>query len=228
MKKNLVVVLSILFLSFALICGVQSPALAETTTTFSFASDTYHQGHTFKGEQNNIFSDSEIDLMVDLNSDTYGGLVTYHSRMRLTAQTGIYQVYAVGPQYLHVWKVSGEIVFTHINATAGNPPILTITFKEAVLTSWSPNPTTIGETMTLQDSESADESIAMTAHTLLTGIGVKPEFLTQSEDFAFTFTHVRSASGGSPFALIKVDKAGNLMEPWVAEGSFSASAYFPN
>lgn len=227
MKKNIVAALSVLFLAIALICGVAYPASAQVTTTFSFASDTFHQGPTFKGEKNIITSDFEFDLMVDLNSDTYGGLVTYLSRMRLNAQMYNYQIYAVGPQYLHVWKVNGEILFTHINANAGDPPILGIAFKEAVLTSWSPSPYAIGETMTLQDSESADQSIIMTSYPMLIGIGVKPEFLSMSEDFAFTFTNVRSASNYTPFELIKVDKEGNLLDTWVAEGSFSASAYFP-
>lgn len=85
----------------------------------------------------------------------------------------------------------------------------------------------LGETMTLQDSESADQSIIMTAYPMLIGIGVKPEFLNLSEDFAFTFTHVRSTNDYSPLDLIKVDKEGNILDTWVAEGSFSASAYYP-
>jgi hypothetical protein len=227
MKKFLVVTGFVLLLTLAFICSMASPVIAQVTTTFSFASDTFHQGPTFKGEKNIITSDYEFDLMVDLNGDTYGGLVTYLSRMKLYAQMHDYRVYPVGPQYLHVWKVNGEILFSHINALAGDPPILGIVFKEAVLTSWSPSPYTIGETMTLQDSESVDQSVIMTAYPMLSGIGVKPEFLTISEDFAFTFTHVRLAGNYSPLDLVKVDKEGNLLGTWSAEGSFSASAYYP-
>jgi hypothetical protein len=227
MKKILAAALSVLLLSMAMIFGFANQVFAQVTTTFSFASDTFHQGPTFKGEKNVITSEYEFDLMVDLNSDTYGGLVTYLTRMHLKAEMYDYCVYPVGPQFLHVWRVYADIVFTHVNANAGDPPILGIACKEAVLTSLSPSPYTIGETMTLQDSESADRSIIMTAYPLLSGIGVKPELLSISEDFAFTFTNVRSSSDLSPYELVKVDKEGNLLGIWIAEGSFSASAYYP-
>lgn len=226
MKKFFLVTLSVIFLSVALICAAPHPAMAEETITFSFASDTFHQGPTFKGEGNNITSESEIELMVDLNSDTYGGLVTFLSKMRIQANMHSYQIYSVGPQYLHVWKVTGEILFTHINALAGDLPLLTINFGEAVMTSWSSSPYELGGTMTLQDNESADPSIIMVPHPLLLGIGVRPDLLEFSEDFAFTFTNIRLA-GKTSTHPIPIEKDGYIKGNWLAEGSFSASACYP-
>lgn len=226
MKKFFIVTLSVIFLSVALICAAPHPAMADVTTTFSFASDTFHQGPTFTGEGLMINSESEIELMVDLNSDTYGGLVTFLSKMRIQANMHSYQIYSVGPQYLHVWKVTGEILFNHINAVTGDQPILTIQFREAVLTSWSPSPNELGESMTLQDNENADPAIIMAAQPLLVGIGVNKEFLNVSEDFAFTFTNIRLA-GKTSTHPIPIEKDGYIKGNWLAEGSFSASACYP-
>jgi hypothetical protein len=101
-------------------------------------------------------------------------------------------------------------------------PILNIVFEEGVLTSWSPNSTSIGETMTLQNSVSANSSIYFTAYPLLNGIGVSQANLDSSQDIAFTFTNVRPDE--DPDALVKIDESGHFLAKWSSEGSFSASA----
>lgn len=197
------------------------------TVSFSFASDTFHNGPTFKGVgggSSTFYSGAQVDLMVDMNNDDYGGTVTFLSNLELKAEAYDHQVFNFGNQFLHVWKVYSEMNFKHVNP-ALNSPILDIGFKEGVLTSWSPSECTLGETMTLQDSQSADLSIYMNANTLLRGIGVPEVTLYDSKDLAFTFTNVRAVDdNGNMEKLVNLDEKGNFKDDWIAEGSFSASA----
>jgi hypothetical protein len=222
MKKNLIILSAIFLLCLSFTCFMSNAMAAEpVTTSFSFASDTYHNGPTFTGSEAFFTSNAEVNLLVDLNEDNYGGLAAFLSLLRLKAELRDYRAYYVGSQWLHVWKVYSEMTFTHVNPPL-NSPILGIGFKEGVLTSWSPNSNTVGETMTLQNSESADPSIYMEAYPILNGVGVTPEHLAWSKDLAFTFTNVRFEKPG---ALVPIDEKGNFLYKWKAEGSFSASAY---
>lgn len=201
-------------------------AYEPNTTLFSFASDTFHNGPTFKGAggTNTFYSSAQVDLMVDLNNDSNGGLVTFLSNFDLKAEAYDYQVFNIGSQYLHVWKVYSEMTFTHANPYV-NGQLLNIGFKEGVLTSWSSSKYNLGETMTLQNSQSADQSIYMNAYPLLNGIGVPKYYLNSSKDIAFTFTNVRAIdNNGNPNNLVNIDEKGNFKDDWKSEGSFSASA----
>ncbi len=196
------------------------------TASFSFASDSFDNGPTFKGAggTSTFYSGAEVDLVVDLNEDRYGGIVTFLSNLNLKAEAYDHQVFYIGSQYLHVWKVYSEMKFSHVNPRL-NTPILDIGFKEAVLTSWSPNEYTLGETMTLQTSQSADPSIYMQSYAFLNGIGIPQYSLNASKDVAFTFTNVRSVNdNGNEEKLVNLDERGNFKDDWIAEGSFSASA----
>lgn len=217
MKK---LIFLLMLISVLLFIPVISLAGEIPTTNFSFASDTYHNGPTFTGAKNYIKSGAEIDLMVDLNNDGIGGTVTFQSRLDFKAETHSYQVIFVGSQYLHMWKVYAEMTFVHRNDPTF-PPLLTIAFKEGLLTSWSSSPYTLGETMTLQNSRSADPGIYMFPHPLLNGIGVSKYHLGASRDVAFTFTNVRAFDTND---LVKISKSGYFDSEWRSEGSFSASA----
>lgn len=229
MKKLWFMIVLLVVLNMSLFCfAEEKPAVSILptkipTTSFSFASDTYHQGPTFTGYQNYIKSGAEVDLKVDLNNDTYGGTVTFLANLELKAEIYDHRVYYIGSQWLHVWKVYAEITFIHTNRLT-QKPLLTIAFKEGVLTSWSPNNDTIGETMTLQNCESADPSIYMKPQSLLNGIGVSSTYLSTSEDIAFTFTNIRPVNSESG-PLVGITKSGTFSREWVSEGSFSASAY---
>jgi|GEM_PF-2030690 len=196
-----------------------------TTTLFSFASDSNHNGPTFKGYAGTttIAGGAEVDLLIDTNNDNYGGLITILSNFNLKGEGYDYNVFNIGSQYLHVWKFYSEMNFTQASANASKD-ILGIGFKEGVLTSWSPSPYTLGETMTLQCSQSADPSIYMNAYPLLNGIGIPAYYLSGSKDVAFTFTNVRSLEpNGNVNNLVNLSK-GIFKDDWKAEGSFSASA----
>lgn len=212
----------LLLLAFLLVLTL-IPSLSSAnevpTTYFSFASDTFYNGPTFSGAKNFIKSGAEIDLMVDLNNDRIGGTVTFLSRLDLKAEIYNYQVFSIGPQYLHVWKVYAEMTFVHRNDPT-YPPLLTIAFKEGLLTSWSPKPDLLGDTMTLQNNQNADPGIYMLPHPLLIGIGVKEYQLAFSRDVAFTFTNVRTKNND----LVRLSRSGYFENEWQSEGSFSASA----
>ncbi len=196
-----------------------------TTTLFSFASDSNHNGPTFKGYAGTttIAGGAEVDFMIDTNNDTYGGLITILSNFNLKGEGYDYNVFNIGSQYLHVWKFYSEMTFSQANGGSVKD-ILGIGFKEGVLTSWSPSPDTLGETMTLQCNQSADQSIYMNAYALLNGIGIPSYYLSSSKDVAFTFTNVRSLEpNGNINNLVNLSK-GIFKDNWKAEGSFSASA----
>ena len=189
----------------------------QDTVYFSFASDDYHDGPTFSGSQNHIGGVAEVDLMVDNNDDGLGGQVTFLSDFDFTGQIRKHQVVSVGTDFLHIWDFySSQTTFIHV--TSGFLPILVIGIDDGVLTSLSPNANTLGETMPLQSSEGVDTAcVVFPLNLLATMLGVT---YPTSEDVAYTFTNVRTASGG----LVGLDKDGNFSESWTSEGSFSASA----
>ncbi|MEM9592955.1 MAG: hypothetical protein AAGD06_01740 [Acidobacteriota bacterium] len=214
----------------ALCILLASPASA---VTFSFASDDNHDGPTFHGAptfstdditdaaQMSVDSTVNVDLMVDLNDDKAGGVVTFQATMTFGGSIQIWDQASQGGKYLHSWEVSeGTIHFAQLGT---GTPILTITFESGMFSSFSPQYYYLGSTATLQSSEEVDSSIRFTAHPLLQGIGVSGTQLSTSEDFAFTFTNVRIPNGSS----LPLIRHFLFWDSWVSGGSFSAFAKSP-
>ncbi len=196
-------------------------ALAQDIVSFSFASDDEHDAPTFIGNPGKYFeSNIEVDFMVDVNNNNTGGQVTFQATHILKAAVSDYQVVSCGSNYLHVWKVDGEIYINHLSA-AGYPTLLDIHFEGGVLTAISPFWDKLTETLTLQVSESAASAITFIPQNLMTGIGVYDWRVDDSQDLAYTFTNLRNINGVS---LVRLDPNGFFLEEWRAEGSFSASA----
>lgn len=200
---------------------------AQEITTMSFASDDNRDGPTFEStRRNEITTSGEVvlDLFVDRNEDTQGGLVKIQSYFKLSGNLYEYAQYPYGPDILHVWRVRGEITFAHVNPTT-NETLFTIRFDRAVLTSVTPMPDHVGGTMTLQVSEFIDPNMSMTPDTLLNGIGVDLIDLLRSESMAITFTNIKVVGTAAPaMHLVPIDPgSGDFHEPWTAEGSFSCS-----
>ncbi len=201
-----------------------SAAWAKPPVYFSFASDDYHEGPTFKASGALLYGQGRVDLMVDQQSDFEGGVVIFPSFFELKAQMHSYNVVAVGPAFLHIWEYEGELSFTHYDTAFGFPLLLTTRFKYAVLTSQSPSATQAGETMTLQASQSVDSNVVFRDGAGLEAVLnlVYPDdYVGYSSDFAFTFTNVRS--GGLVGPPPNVDPGGKFRDDWESEGSFSAS-----
>ena len=199
-------------------------ALAKPTTLFSFASDDNHSYPTFTTGSSGVEivnSKGTYDLVVDVNGDYAGGLVTFLTEFEFFGEIRDYALVPCGSNYLHVWKVKGRFSFTHFNGLFFYP-LLQVEFADAVLTSLSPNSFTLGETMTLQDSDSVDPSLLMTTDTLLTAIDVTDAHLAFHEDFAFTFTNIKNLSTVDPYQLPRISH-GQFLEKWSSEGSFSAA-----
>jgi hypothetical protein len=225
-KKTLICVL----IALVTVSGLYAQALSttevapirRTTTSFSFASDDNHNGPTFRGRAGRtIESKAAVDLMVDINGDNDGGLVTFQSVCVVKAELYDHSVISVDNNWLHIWKVGGEITFYHRSNNPYNP-LLSIRFKKGVLTSYSPYWYTIGETMTLENSARVDASIQMIPGARLLKMGVTQSNLAWSEDVALTFTNVRTIHSKP----VEVDREGALLWNWLSEGSFSASAIF--
>jgi hypothetical protein len=202
-------------------------ARAANTTTFSFASDGNADGPTFQAFADSVGSATalditgvRIDLEVDINDNGGGGIVVFPAEFIMGVITQKYQVVPVGSNYLHVWRLSsGRIDFFHDTATAFTP-LLTIGFHGA-MTSLSPHPDRLGETATIQSSESVDPFTVLFPQNLLQGIGVTNASVQHGEDLAFTLTNIKKTDGTGSFP--KLDKDGNFVEEWSAEGSFSAA-----
>jgi len=186
-------------------------------TYFSFASDDHHDGPTFSSPDSKyIYGHGSYDLIVDVNEDLGGGQVTFQTEFKLTGLPYDYQLIPCGGAWLHIWKVKGDFSFYHYSQP-GNPQLLEVRFEEAVLTSLSPNPDSISETMTLQGNQPSDPNLKFTAFPLLDC--VIQTSLGKSRDFAFTFTNLRGLSD----PVIDLND-GRWLDEWVSEGSFSASA----
>jgi len=213
------------FLACALVAA--TPALA---VTFSFASDDNHDGPTFQGHSGGSMPDDfneasafsvdaivNVDLMVDLNHDVGGGIVIFPSEFTFDGTISNYTLDSRGGNWVHSWDVSGSFNFRHAGT---GQLLLVVRFENALLTTLSPSPGSLGETATLQDSEGVDSGISFQTFTLLQGIGVPSSAVTLSEDFAFTMTRIRRSTGiGLPF----IDH-GEFLNGWISEGSFSAHA----
>ena len=185
--------------------------------TFSFASDDFENGPTFTGLPGNaIVGKAKLKLYIDLNHDLLGGKVVLKSIFRFKGETYKYQVFPYGGQWLHTWRVRGGYEF--LQAGSGLP-IMTSRFHQAVLTSVSPSKYHAGETLTLQDSERVDPNILMVPHKPLLALGVGPNDLNYSEDFAFTFTSTKPV-----WSLIPLTSTGGFVDKWTSEGSYSAAA----
>ena len=190
-------------------------------TTFSFASDDTHNSPTFIFTTPNVIQAlAEINLMVDVNADNFGGQITWQTRFIFRGETYDYNVFPCGANFLHVWKVKGEATFDHADPTAPGNRLLTIRFEQATLTSISPSPSRVGQTLTLQDAEGVDPGIQILSSTILVGAGVDPSELVTTEDFAFTYTRARDFLGAQ---FIPLDNMGNWLSTFASESSFSAS-----
>jgi hypothetical protein len=196
-------------------------AWAKPPLYVSFASDDYHEGPTFTGLGAEIHGKARVDLMLDRQGDFEGGVVIFPSWFAFDAKIVNYKVIPWGANFLHIWDLSGSFSFNHYDLGLGSPFLLGTKFETAVLTSLSPSATQAGETMTLQDSQSADASVAFQDGGPLEAVLnlVYPnDYFALGSGFAFTFTHVRVGDFvGSPPNI----SGGQFKDEFKAEGSFS-------
>lgn len=216
----------------ALVLGIAAAGLPASAVTLSFASDDNHDGPTFRGNsggsQPNDLNDAavlsldgtvDVDLRVDTNGDLSGGVIVLPSRFAFAGNISGFTLTARGSGWVIQWDVTGSFTFTD---TASGGLLLTVTFDNALLTTYSPNVFTLGQTATLQTSDDLDGGLTFRATSLfkeLTGVGNLA--LSNSEDFAFTFTHIRDIDSGG--GLPRIDH-GLFLRNWASEGSFSAHA----
>jgi len=209
------------FTLFAVLLLVSAFAWAKPPLYVSFASDDYHEGPTFTGLGPEIHGKARVDLMLDQQGDFEGGVVIFPSWFTFEAKIVNYKVIPWGANFLHIWDLSGSFSFNHYDLGLGSPFLLGTKFETALLTSLSPSATQAGETMTLQDSQSADASVAFQDGGPLEAVLnlVYPnDYFSLGSGFAFTFTHVRVGDFvGSPPNI----SGGQFKDPFKAEGSFS-------
>ena len=210
-----------MFTLFALLVFVGAAAWAKPPIYVSFASDDYHEGPTFTGYGAKIQAKARVDLMLDQQGDGEGGVVIYPSWFSFDAKIVNYKVIPWGPNFLHIWDLAGSFSFNHYDVLLGSPFLLGTKFERALLTSLSPNVNQAGETMTLQDSQSADAAVAFQdggPFEAVLNLVYPNDYISLGSGFAFTFTHVRVGDFvGAPPLL----SGGQFKEEFKAEGSFS-------
>lgn len=203
---------------FTLACLFSAVTYAQNVTTFSFAADDTHDAPVFTFEAfGGITANAVVNLKADINNNNQGGLVEFQSRFSFNGELHGYNLVACGSNWLHVWKVRGSMHFHQygIHLPGG---LLGISFEDAVLTSLSPYSTRIGQTLTLEVSDSVDSALTFTPYTRLIGAGVTSS-LTSNLDFAFTFTNARTNNQSQHSQMFRL----LWTEEFTAEGSFSAS-----
>ena len=206
---------------FAVLVLVGTAAWAKPPIYVSFASDDFHEGPTFTGYGPEIHGRARVDLMLDQQGDFEGGVVIFPSWFTFEATMVNYKVIPWGANFLHIWDLKGSFSFNHYDIVLGSPFLLGTRFETALLTSLSPSATQAGETMTLQDSQSADASVAFQdggPFEAVVNLVYPDDYVALGSGFAFTFTHVRVGDFvGAPPNL----SGGQFKEEFKAEGSFS-------
>jgi hypothetical protein len=210
-----------MFMLFAVLVLVGAAAWAKPPIYVSFASDDYHEGPTFTGLGPEIQGKARVDLMLDQQGDGEGGVVIYPSWFTFEAKMVNYKVIPWGANFLHIWDLEGSFSFNHYDVALGSPVLLGTRFGHAVLTSLSPNVGQAGETMTLQDSQSADAIVAFRdggPFEAVVDLPYPPDYISLGSGFAFTFTHVRVGDFGTVPPNLS---GGQFKDEFKAEGSFS-------
>ena len=210
-----------IFTLFAVLVLVGAAAWAKPPIYVSFASDDFHEGPTFTGFGLEIKGKARVDLMLDQQGDGEGGVVIFPSWFAFEAKIVNYKVIPWGANFLHIWDLSGNFSFNHYDVLLGSPFLLGTKFENAVLTSLSPNVNQAGETMTLQDSQSADAIVAFQdggPFEAVVNLTYPNDYVGLGSGFAFTFTHVRV---GDFVGLPPILSSGQFREEFKAEGSFS-------
>ena len=207
-------------------------ALPAAGVTFSFASDDNDDGPTFRGNSGgsmpydlneasglSLDGNVDVDLMVDTNGDAAGGVVVIPSRFYFDGVISNFTITLRGGARVIQWDVEGTFYFTQASSFG---LLLIVTFDNALLTTYSPNSFTMGQTATLQSSDDVDAGLDFTSTLLFQSLtGVSNLALNGSEDFAFTFTNIRDIDSGG--GLPRLDH-GLFLRNWASEGSFSAHA----
>ena len=210
-----------IFTLFAVLGLVGAAAWAKPPIYVSFASDDYHEGPTFTGYGAKIQGKARVDLMLDQQGNFEGGVVIFPSWFTFEAEIVNYKVIPWGPNFLHIWDLKGSFNFNHYDVAFANPFLLGTRFETALLTSLSPSATQAGETMTLQDSQSADASVVFQdggPFESVVNLVYPDNYVGLLSGFAFTFTHVRVGDFGSTTPNLS---SGLFKDEFKAEGSFS-------
>jgi hypothetical protein len=206
---------------FAVLALAGAAAWAKPPIYVSFASDDYHEGPTFTGLGPEIHGKARVDLMLDQQGDFEGGVVIFPSWFTFDAKMVNYKVIPWGANFLHIWDLEGSFSFNHYDVALGSPFLLGTRFEHAVLTSLSPNVGQAGETMTLQDSQSADAAVVFRdggPFEAVVDLPYPPDYVSLGSGFAFTFTHVRVGDFGTVPPNLS---GGQFKDEFKAEGSFS-------
>ncbi len=200
-------------------CGV---AWADT---FSFAADSNLDGPILRGEPttantSKILDGSPLNLdgtvIVDFrwDPDEDGPLnpVTIESQFDLLAESTNYSKANFSGIWIHTYTFGGSYEFRR---TSDNVLVFSATFAKAVFTTVSAGEFSWGQTASIQSSDSTDPTITFTP-----GPALGPLDLSQSEDFAFTLTNLRTGAGGQ----VGVNGSGAPTDTWRSEASWSAQA----
>lgn len=199
------------------------PARADT---FSFASGSNADGPIFAGAPSippaiGSFTDGQhlnvdhmvmVDLVWDADEDGPAPAAVLPALFTFRAQLLSYTSIPVDGAFLHSYTATGFIDFVDPNTFER---ILRINYRNALFTSWSDSASLWGQTAALQGHLGVDPNLVF-----LPGPSLPGRILTESEDFAFDLTNIRTDDG----ARVPINANGGILDTWLSEGSFSAQA----
>lgn len=206
----------------AALSGCMFMGAAQADITFSFGSDGNADGPTFAGGGLSMFDGGafsgdgqvNVDFLVDTNGDGAGGGFNFAEVFLFGAELSNYTMSAEGGGFVHIWHVQGAFSMDDGTFDFG------VSWDDALLVSYSESSRFLGTTMTLQGSEGIDPSVLFQAGENLNGIGITDASISGNESFAFSLTNVRTLEG----QRVPVSNEGVILDEWISEGSFSASA----
>lgn len=212
---------------FALsLLGVSLAAASASATTFSFRSDDNHQRWTLTGNGNTITADTQLQPYQLLIDDDNGPLAPVAFDVRLIADFSIalVNVTNVGGSSLYVYALNGGFSFVDFNT---NAPILSGQVSNGAATNFGPAGTW-GTSGNLQGNDLAPATSVtyqwngptLPGHGVYTG-----QTSVGLDDFGFTLTALVSGAA-APLPGVPLGSNGLPIASWLAEGSFSGTAFF--
>lgn len=129
----------------------------------------------------------------------------------MDATLGAYAMTPLAGMFIHSWSVAGSFRFLDQNTGA---LVLQVNFTNALFTSWTNTPSSMGSTASLQGNLFTDPGMTAVFGGMLAGY-------TAVDNWAFDLTALRTVQGGGRVLLFQ-DGGVGLIGPWTAEGSFSA------
>jgi MYXO-CTERM domain-containing protein len=208
--------------SSALVLISACAALSARADFLSFASDSNFAKPTFSNKQSGAFifdggngpNDlAHVNLLYDADEDGPNPAISIPSYFTFVASTREYSALPFGAGVIHAYRLAGSFVFTPIANTSA--PLLTVSFNDALFTSYSGQRDLLGSAGAIEVDSFVDPTLSFVGG----GLFANKEF-TGIRNFSFSISALRNLETGGRQAINT--GSGAFLSTWASEGSFSA------